>query len=348
VTYTTSGPANVAPNSSQLFLLGAGTVVVTANQAGNVKYSAATSVSRTIVVANPTAAPTFSLASGTYSAAQTVTLGDSTKGAAIYYTIDGSAPTASSAIYTEPLQVGISETIRAIAILNGISSTGSSAAFIINTSQCQTINYSKGFTSAGLALNGGATVNNSALQITDGNRFEARSAYFATEVPVTRFTTDFTVQIINPVADGMTFVVQSNSAKALGQGGGGLGYAGIPHSIAFKLDLHNNSGEGTDSTGMYVNGASPTTPAIDLAPAGIDLHSGHIFAVHIAYANAVTSGTITDTVTGASATGTFPGDISQIVGSNAFVGFAGGTGNGSANQNVLTWSFSGGANCPVK
>jgi sugar lactone lactonase YvrE len=348
VTYTTSGPANVAPNSSQLFLLGAGTVVVTANQAGNVKYSAATSVSRTIVVANPTAAPTFSLASGTYSAAQTVTLGDSTKGAAIYYTIDGSAPTASSAIYTEPLQVGISETIRAIAILNGISSTGSSAAFIINTSQCQTINYSKGFTSAGLALNGGATVNNSALQITDGNRFEARSAYFATEVPVTRFTTDFTVQIINPVADGMTFVVQSNSAKALGQGGGGLGYAGIPHSIAFKLDLHNNSGEGTDSTGMYVNGASPTTPAIDLAPAGIDLHSGHIFAVHIAYANAVTSGTITDTVTGASATGTFPGDISQIVGSNAFVGFAGGTGNGSAKQNVLTWSFSGGANCPVK
>ena len=49
------------------------------------------------------AAPTFSLAAGTYSGAQTLTMTDATQGAAIYYTIDGSNPTTSSSAYTAPI-----------------------------------------------------------------------------------------------------------------------------------------------------------------------------------------------------------------------------------------------------
>jgi hypothetical protein len=40
-----------------------------------------------------TAAPVISPASGTYSAAQTITITDATPGATIYYTLDGSTPT---------------------------------------------------------------------------------------------------------------------------------------------------------------------------------------------------------------------------------------------------------------
>jgi hypothetical protein len=65
----------------------------------------------------PTAAtPTFSLVSGTYTTAQTVTLSDATSGATIYYNINTvAAPTASSTKYTVPIVVSSNTTIQAVA-----------------------------------------------------------------------------------------------------------------------------------------------------------------------------------------------------------------------------------------
>jgi N-acetylneuraminic acid mutarotase len=63
-----------------------------------------------------TATPTLSLASGTYTTAQSVTISDSTPGAVIYYTTDGSVPTPSSTKYIGPITVSSTQTIRAIAI----------------------------------------------------------------------------------------------------------------------------------------------------------------------------------------------------------------------------------------
>jgi len=65
----------------------------------------------------PTAAtPTFSLGSGTYTTAQTVTLSDATSGATIYYNINTvAAPTASSTKYTAPIVVSSNTTIQAVA-----------------------------------------------------------------------------------------------------------------------------------------------------------------------------------------------------------------------------------------
>jgi hypothetical protein len=65
----------------------------------------------------PTAAtPTFSLGSGTYTTAQTVTLSDATSGATIYYNINTVAPpTASSTKYTAPIVVSSNTTIQAVA-----------------------------------------------------------------------------------------------------------------------------------------------------------------------------------------------------------------------------------------
>ena len=82
----------------------------------------------------PAAAPTFSLASGTYTSAQTVTFSDSTAGANIYYTTDGTTPTTASAQYTAPLTVSRSETIQAIGGGNGYPiSPVASAAYGIGT-----------------------------------------------------------------------------------------------------------------------------------------------------------------------------------------------------------------------
>jgi hypothetical protein len=215
----------------------------------------------------------------------------------------------------------------------------------VASSSCQTIDYSKGFTTSGLSLNGGATVTDDLLQLTDGLSNEARSAFYKTAVPVTDFTTDFTFQLLNPDADGMTFTIQSNNPKEVGNSGGGLGYAGIPNSVAVKLDLFDNRGEGSDSTGLYFNGAYPGTPALSLYPAGINLHSGHVFAIHITYSHDQGEGTITDTATGQTASMSLQGDLSKLVGDTAYVGFTGGTGSLTAIQNILTWSYTGGTGC---
>ena len=67
------------------------------------------------------AAPSFSLASGSYLGSQIVAISDATPGAAIYYTTDGSAPTTASALYNGAVTVSSSEALKAIAIASGYS-----------------------------------------------------------------------------------------------------------------------------------------------------------------------------------------------------------------------------------
>jgi hypothetical protein len=65
------------------------------------------------------ATPSISPAAGGYTTPQTVTITDSTVGATIYYTTDRTEPTSSSAEFLAPITVSSSETIKAIAMLNG-------------------------------------------------------------------------------------------------------------------------------------------------------------------------------------------------------------------------------------
>ena len=66
------------------------------------------------------ATPTFSPAAGTYSSTQSVTISCATEGASIHYTLDGTTPTANSALFTEPITVSTSMTIKAIGVKPGI------------------------------------------------------------------------------------------------------------------------------------------------------------------------------------------------------------------------------------
>ena len=69
------------------------------------------------------AAPTFSPAAGSYATSQSVTIGDATSGATIYYTTNGTTPTTSSAVYSGPLTVSATETLEAIAVATGYSNS---------------------------------------------------------------------------------------------------------------------------------------------------------------------------------------------------------------------------------
>jgi hypothetical protein len=229
---------------------------------------------------------------------------------------------------------------------------GTQSASVTVQSSTSAVNFTSGFTSNGLVLNGGAAINSARLRLTDAGINEARSAFFAAPVNIQSFTNDFSFQLTSPNADGFTFTIQDNNATALGAAGGALGYgvnaqtggAGIPKSIAVKFDLYNNDGEGVNSTGMYTDGASPTVPFIDLTPSGVNLHSGDVFNVHMTYNGTTLTWTITDASTGKSFSTSAAVNIPSIVGSNtAFVGFTGGTGTNTAIQEIISWTFSTGS-----
>jgi hypothetical protein len=195
----------------------------------------------------------------------------------------------------------------------------------------------------GLAYNGGAGVVNGVLRLTD-NKNQTRSAFYRTLVDVRSFTTTFTFRIGGgeQTADGFTFCIQGNDPGQVGGGNGGLGYEGIPKSVAVKFDLYNNSGEGTNSTGLFLNGAGPYQQnSIDLTPSGISLHSGRPYRVELTYESGNLTLKIADVDDEKKAlTRTLPVDIRRVVrGRWAYAGFTAAAGGNGAVQEVLNWTW---------
>ena len=242
--------------------------------------------------------------------------------------------------------------IEAIAVASGYTNSSVAAAsyFVSTGSGTSTAPTGGVFTlnsfagsSSVVDLNGNAKLDGAKLQLTNGSEFENSSAWYATPVSVKTFTTDITFQLTNAVGDGFTFAIQSVGPHALGSGGAGLGYANLPLSVGLKIDLHNNAGEGAESTGLYTNGAVPmgTTGSVSLTSSGIDIHSGDPMTLHLVYNGTTLTMSLTDTVTNVSFTHAFTVNIPSIVGSStAYVGFTGASGGLGANQEILNWSYS--------
>ena len=80
------------------------------------------------------AAPYFTPGEGTIYGPTDVTI-KAQEGATINYTLDGSTPTTASAVYSEPINVTSTTTIKAIATLNGVTSDVATATYTMETAQ---------------------------------------------------------------------------------------------------------------------------------------------------------------------------------------------------------------------
>jgi hypothetical protein len=247
--------------------------------------------------------------------------------------------------------------VKAIAIAAGYTSSAVTTAVIAIQAPTQVVNFGSGFSASGMQFNGHTLLNGTRLQLTDSAvGYEVGSGFWTQKVNVQSFTNDFSFQLTNPVADGFTFTIQGIGPTAIGPAGGGLGYGpdasggsgGIASSMAVKFDIYGNAGEGSNSTGFYTNGASPTMPATTLGN-GVSLLSGHPFSVHMVYDGTTLTMKISDTTnTALTFTTSWPVNIPAIVGGNtAYVGFTGATGGSTAIQEILSWTYSNSTKTPI-
>ena len=191
------------------------------------------------------AAPTFSPGGGSYTGAQSVTIGTATSGATIRYTTNGSTPTSTSGtVYSGAVSVASSLTLKAIAYKSGMSdSTVSTASYTIVPAGGTTITSASGFVNAALSATQSGT-----------------------------FTAEF---------DALSSVSPANAVAGLSSGAG-TGYTSLACMVRFnttgKIDARNG---GTFTTGtisfaantvyhfrLVVNVATHTYSAYVTAPGG--------------------------------------------------------------------------------
>ena len=257
-----------------------------------------------------------------------------------------------SASYTTPATtISNSGTTFEVMVSNAQGSVTSNTATLTVNAAGTSPSYGSGFTSSGLTLNGGAALSGTRLRLTDGGTGEARSAFFSTPVNVTNFTNAFTFQDTSSNADGVCFVIEASGPTALGEGGGGLGYAGTTgalstNSLCVSFDLYNSkTGSEISNTGLFTNGAVPGGGGS--AAGSLSFQSGDVMSVQMGYNGTTLTMQITDTVTSATYSTSFTVNIPTVVGSTAYVGFTGGTGGLTAIQDILTWTYTPTGGTPV-
>ena len=195
---------------------------------------------------------------------------------------------------------------------------------------------------------GGTSITGDQLTVTTVNVTGNNSAFFETPQPIQNFVAKFTYTDAangnqgQNGGNGMAFVLQNDprGTTVYTYGGGStLGYgagfnAAIAPSVAVEFNIDTNFYP-TAGTAFGVNGSTGT-----YGPTGsIELNSGHPIDVTVSYDGTNLSESLHDTITGASYGQSISADLSYI-GTQAYIGFTGGSGLDTATQLVSDFTYS--------
>jgi sugar lactone lactonase YvrE len=246
--------------------------------------------------AQATATPTFSVAGGTYTVPQSVAITDATPGAAIYYTTDGSTPTASSSVYSAAIAVNSSETIKTFAEAIGSSpSTVASATYVLNLAAPtpSISSFSPAFTGAGGAQ---FTVTVNGSEFTN-----ASTVYWGASALTTQYASSTQLTATVPAADVAAVGIGAISVQTPAPGGG------TSNSMQFEID---SAGAVTppsfSPTTVTVNASAAATYAATLpsSATGVSVNCLNL-PVGAACSYSTSTGTLTITTTSATPAGTY-------------------------------------------
>ncbi|HUN56488.1 MAG TPA: chitobiase/beta-hexosaminidase C-terminal domain-containing protein [Candidatus Binataceae bacterium] len=204
------------------------------------------------------ATPTFSPVAGTYSSPQTVSISDTTAGASIYFTTDGTTPTASSTLYSAPITVANTETVSAIAVVSGdTNSAVATATYTINIPTVATPTFSPGsgtYTSTQTVTISDTTAGAAILFTTDGTTPTTSSTVYSTPISV---STSETIQAIATAPGATTSAVGSatytinnpNNVSIITNANGNITSIPPTNSSAYATFAYNNANRLVSITG---------------------------------------------------------------------------------------------------
>jgi hypothetical protein len=207
-----------------------------------------------------------------------------------------------------------------------------------------------------LQLNGSAARVGNVLRLTPAVTSQSGTAFSLSPVTLSgaySFSTFFSFRISSvagtfgdadgPGADGITFIVQTNSSTA-GGGGGGIGYQGILNSAAVEYDTYNNGSFGNDPNGNHVGiDLGGNIQSVATALVTPRLNDSQIWFSWIDYDGTTGVMDVRLSLTNARpATALLSSTFNlgtQLGTTSAFVGFGSGTGAGFGNHDILSWEF---------
>lgn len=150
ITYQSTNPEVATINAAGVVtVLAGGETTIKAIFAGDATYSAST-VQYTLTVTDnreDVATPTFSPAAGEVAANATVTISCTTASATIYYTVDGSTPSAQSTLYSGAITIDAAKTIKAIAVKEGYKNSAVATAEYTISGAVESLPFSESFAS---------------------------------------------------------------------------------------------------------------------------------------------------------------------------------------------------------
>jgi len=205
------------------------------------------------------ATPTFSPVAGTYTSAQTVTLSDTTSGATIYYTTNGTTPSTASSVYSAPLPVSTSQTIEAVAIASGYSlSAVGSAAYTINLPAAATPGFSPAagtYASAQTVTITDATSGASIYYTTNGSTPTTNSTHYTSTITV---SVTQTLEAI-AIASGYSQSAVGSAAYTITGAAATPGFS--PAAGTYTSAQTVTISDATSAASIYytTNGTTPTT-----------------------------------------------------------------------------------------
>lgn len=199
-----------------------------------------------------------------------------------------------------------------------------------------------------LSLVGITEATDDVLRLTASGNDGAGAAWFKTTQAAVNsgFVTTFRFSITDGTADGFAFVIQADDDEALGSGGSGIGYEGIPRSVAIEFDTFVFSEE---FPGWHVSvqsrGALENSPSDDaslghaLLPGWFGMSDSQEIKIEytpgvlfVYFENEPILFCPLDL-------GTLDNEGPLFQDGCAWVGFTAGAGGATANQDILSWNF---------
>nr|WP_265267859.1 PEPxxWA-CTERM sorting domain-containing protein [Sphingomonas lycopersici] len=239
---------------------------------------------------------------------------------------------------------------------------------LATSAQAQTFSYADFADTTGLQINGAA----SSLDIagrdvmrltppegnTGGSVFNTQAIALMNDYSFsTRFTfnigSNHLTQYGEIGADGIAFVIQTQSNNVGGLGGG-LGYAGISPSVAVEFDPYSNGGvdprlpgndslNGNDHIAVMKNGDPTNHLAYAIVSPTLELDSGRDITAFVDYngtTNLMQVRWSTDGLRPNDAGLSYSIDLASLFGANpVYVGFSASTGADWSAQDIVNWTF---------